>query len=254
MFDVINIGSAVALGLGATFLLGGIAKGALGFGMPLITISILPMIVPIDMALALNAVILPFTNFTQFVQSGPMMETIRRFWPLTTGMIIGIAGGALFITVVDPRILSLILGLFVMTFVAVMVLKPQFHVPARAERSTGWGVGLASGVVGSLTTANGPLLVMYLVGLNVPRQLFLSALSLMFIVLGAMLSASYFMIGVLDFTRVLIAVACLVPALTGMAIGNWLVGKLPADKFKLLVLIVLFILGANMVWRALGAD
>lgn len=251
--DTVTFTPLLALGLAATFMLGGIAKGALGFGMPLVTISILPFLIPVDLALAINAVLLPFTNVAQFVRSGPMMTTVRRFWPLLTGMIVGIGAGALFITMVDPRSLTLLLGLFVMGFVGLSVLKPQFHVPATVERPTAWGVGLASGVVGSLTTANGPLLVMYLVGLNLSRPLFLSALSMLFLVLGVMLSVSYYAIGVLTGGRIAIALACLVPALGGMALGNWLAGKIPAEKFRQAILAVLLILGANMVWRALGA-
>lgn len=251
MFEAIDVSLTVFLGLTATFMLGGVAKGALGFGMPLITISILPMIVPIDMALAINSVILPFTNVTQFVQSGPMLTTVQRFWPLLVGMIIGIGGGSFFISTVEANSLSLILGLAIILSVAVMLFNPRFVIPSAAERRAGWGVGLAAGVIGALTTANGPLLVMYLVGLNVPRKLFLSALSLLFMVLGAMLATSYLMIGVLDFGRVLISLGCLVPALAGMALGNRLGDRIPADKFKRFVLIILLLLGANMVRRSI---
>ncbi|TVP94020.1 MAG: hypothetical protein EA338_13225, partial [Roseinatronobacter sp.] len=59
----------------AVFVLGGMVKGALGFGLPLTTMAILPFFVPVDAALAVNVVVLFLTNIAQFLQMGQMRET-----------------------------------------------------------------------------------------------------------------------------------------------------------------------------------
>lgn len=246
----VALGLGTLLGLAAAYLLGGLIKGALGFGLPLVTISILPYFVDVDMALALNAVSLLLMNIGQYLQGGALLDTVRRNGPLLGGLLLGIPIGATLVSVVDKSQLTVMLGVFVMLFVVVSLTSPRFRIPPRWTVLAGWGTGFVAGIVGALTTANGPVLVMYLVGLNLPRAVFVSSLAWLFIVTGAFNVVAYWGIGFLDGERLLIGLACLAPAAVGMVFGNWLAGRLSAPRFRLLVLGALFVLGANLVRRA----
>ncbi|MEM6943618.1 MAG: TSUP family transporter, partial [Pseudomonadota bacterium] len=112
MIEALGIGpTAALLGLVA-FFLGGLVKGGLGFGLPLVTISLLPLFLPLDLALAINALILPALNAWQARQSGRFGEVLRRFWPLALTLTLFLPLGAWFATGVDTRTLTLALGLF----------------------------------------------------------------------------------------------------------------------------------------------
>jgi uncharacterized membrane protein YfcA len=248
-----DLGVPEAIGLAAAFLFGGIIKGAMGFGLPLVTISILPNFLPIELALAINAATMVFTNLVQFLQAGFVTQTFTRFWPMIVGISAGALGGAVLVRSADEVALGLALGLLVMAFAVMTVYVPRFHIPSTWERPLGWGVGTIAGIVGGLITANGPLFVMYLVGLNLTRELFIATLALLFLATGILVAGSYWALDILDTTRFLIAVACLVPALIGMKIGDVLSTRLSAETFRNLVLAGLFLLGANMVRRALLA-
>lgn len=245
------LGIPEAIGLAGAFLIGGIIKGAMGFGLPLVTISILPNFLPIELALAINAATMVFTNLAQFVQAGFVMQTFTRFWPMIIGISVGALGGAFLVSSADEVALGLALGLLVMAFAVLTVYVPRFHIPSTWERPVGWGVGTLAGIVGGLITANGPLFVMYLVGLNLTRELFLATLALLFMATGILVVGSYWTLGILDSTRFAIAVACLLPALIGMKLGDVLSSRLSAEAFRKIVLVGLFVLGANMARRAL---
>ncbi|HAN80893.1 MAG TPA: hypothetical protein DCQ47_05515, partial [Gammaproteobacteria bacterium] len=58
------------------FVIGGICKGALGFGLPFVTVSIVPLFAPLEVVLALNAVVLPISNFVQFTRGGLICSTL----------------------------------------------------------------------------------------------------------------------------------------------------------------------------------
>lgn len=245
------LSGATLLGLAVAFLLGGFAKGALGFGLPLVTISILPYFVAIELALALNAATLLLMNIAQFVQGGAMADTVRRCWPLLGGLVLGVPLGATLVNIVDGAMLQAILGAFVMLFVLVSVASPQFRVSPRWVVPAGWGTGFVAGIIGALTTANGPILVMYLVGLDVPRMVFVASLAWLFLVTGACNVVAYWSIGILDAERLLLGVLCMLPAALGMVAGNRLADRLPASLFRRVVLGVLFVLGANLARRAI---
>ena len=158
--------------LAAIFFLGGMVKGALGFGLPLTTMAILPLFVPVDFALAVNALVLPLTNVAQFLQARRMRETLVRFRYVLGGIVLGVPIGATLVSLVSDNGLRIALGCFVLLFIALTLSRPSFAIAAGVEHPVGAGVGFAAGIVGALTTANGPLFVMYLVGLKVDRQLF----------------------------------------------------------------------------------
>ena len=72
-----------------------------------------------------------------------------------------------------------------MCFVVVTLYNPSMKVPQRKEKQMGVGVGLFAGVIGTMTTVNGPFFIMYLLGLNIDRREILATLGLLFVVSGA---------------------------------------------------------------------
>lgn len=233
------------------YLLGAIVKGGLGFGMPLVSIAMLPLVVPVDLALATNAVLLITINAIQFVGSGHMVESIRRFWPMLGGHLIGIPLGASLLAVIATNMLTLALGVFVLIFVYLSVTRPSFRAPPRYERLASGLVGMAAGFVGALTSSPGPVYVMFLVGLDLKREVFFGVLAINLILVGVLVSASYAVLGLMTPGRLALAICCLVPALTGMWIGNRVTQHLPKALFQRLVFFFLVLLGLNLILRSL---
>lgn len=240
-----------AAGLAAAFFVGGFVKGGLGFGLPLVVMSIIPNFVPLDLALAVNAVVMPFTNLLQFAGARRVRETVLRFWPLLAGLFLGAPIGAALVAVVDPRLLAATLGLLIAGFVIWSVAHPTIEIPSPAERPVGGVVGVAAGLLGTLTTINGPVFIGYLLGLRVDRQMMISALGLFFLVSGVLIAGSFVAVGILDVFRAVLAVGCIVPAALGMWAGNHAARHLPPEQFRAVVLVALLILGINMTLRAL---
>lgn len=245
IFDTPELGTLALLT--AVFVLGGVVKGALGFGLPLMTMAILPFIVPVEFALAVNALVLPFTNIAQFMQAKRMRETVHRFRPMLLGVALGVPMGAALVSLVSDSVLLIALGSFVLLFVGLTLAKPALAIAAPAERRLGLGVGVAAGIVGALTTANGPLFVMYLVGLKVDRKLFVSTLSLLFIVSGVLISGTFLVAGIIDAERLAVSALAIPASLAGMAAGNALGERIAAEKFRLVVLLFLAVLAVNLV-------
>ncbi len=234
------------------FVFGGFVKGGLGFGLPLATISLLPLVVPIDMALAINTVVQPVANLGQLWGSGRAGEAIARFWPMVIPLGLGVALGAAFVTSVDPATLTLLLGLFIMAFTVLTLRGLVLPVPPGRERSAGLATGFAAGLVGALTAANGPVFVMYLLSLKLQRALFRATLGFLFVVSGAMVAGGFLTVGVLDGPRALVALLCIPSAFLGMWAGTALSNRLAAEAFRRAVLAGLFGLGLNFTLRGLG--
>ena len=234
------------------FLFGGAVKGALGFGLPLITMAILTNIFSVPTSLVINALVIPFANITQIMQARKIRETIWFFRYLLFGLVVGAPIGAFLVGVVNEAILQLVLGLFVILFSFLSIFKFKIKMVQRYLHSFGLGTGLIAGIVGSLSTTNGPILVLYLMSQGVERTLLVSSLGVFFMVSGLMVSGSFLAMDLVSLERLVLAAIALPSVLLGMVFGNAICVRVPARVFQTSIVALLCILGANLCLRALS--
>ncbi|MEO0763610.1 MAG: sulfite exporter TauE/SafE family protein [Pseudomonadota bacterium] len=243
----------VLVALLATFFAGGLVKGGIGFGMPLVSLSLAPLFIEIEQALVANAMVLPFTNALQIRQAGALGETLRRFWPLALTLALVMPFGVWLGTLISPEGLSLSLGIAIMTFTVIQGTNPRLALPVAREKPIGAVVGVFAGITGGLVTINGPFFILYLVGIGAERRLMLSSLGVFFMVTGLILAVAFVSVGVMTAERAAAGIACLPPSLLGMWLGNRLGRRIPQQTFRAIVLAGLFIAGANIALRGLMA-
>lgn len=234
------------------YLLAGFVKGAMGFGLPVVAITILPFIIPVEEALALNALVIMVTNLQQILQAGATREGFGSAWPMMVGMALTVPIGALFTVGISAPVLMTILGSFVLLFVLSSFLAPELRVPDGRERPVGLGMGLLSGFVGALTSSPGPIFVMYVVSLHLPRPQYMAALGFIMTLFGFVLTGSYVWVGIVRWEHVPMGLLVTIPGVVGGLLGNALGKRIGIDAFRRTVLIMLAILAALMIERAIG--
>jgi hypothetical protein len=175
-----------------------------------------------------------------------MRQTLTRFWPVIAGMTVGAPLGALLLPFIDRQVLALGVGIFILVFVGWVSFRPEIRISQQAERRVAGLSGIAAGILGVLTTINGPVFVTFLLGVRADRQTLISALGLFFIASGVLIAGAYLMIGVLTAERALIALGCGLPCALGMWAGNSAARRIDGEVFRKVVLVALFLLGLNM--------
>ena len=66
----------------AAFILGGLVKGTLGVGLPLLAVPLMSMAIPSPRAIGMVAVPVLLSNLWQMIDSRKIVQGWRRFWPL----------------------------------------------------------------------------------------------------------------------------------------------------------------------------
>lgn len=242
----------VLAAIGAVYLAAGLVKGATGFGLPVIAVALLPFVVPVEMALALNAVVIFATNVQQIRQAGEIRAGLSAAWPMMAGMAIMVPLGAHFAEGIDEQTLMTILGAFILLFVVSNFANPSLRIPQGYAQRTGFGMGLLSGVVGGLTSAPGPIFVMYVVALHLARPVFMTALGFIMALFGLTVAGSYAWVGILRWEHAVPALLSIPPVLAGMWIGNLWAKRLPLETFRKIVLLLLGVLACLLIRRALA--
>lgn len=226
-------------------------KTTLGFGFPLIAVPISANLIGARTAVVLIAIPVLFSNLLILLRGGGTLDELRQFWTMLVGVIVGTVIGAQFLGVLDPRLLSLIVGVTTLAFAVVSFAGGIPDISRRARTYAGPGVGLASGVMGGTTGIFAPLIAAYVHSLRVDKRAFVFWLTASFFLGGLTQALSYYRLGLYAGSLALYALAACVPVLVGTRVGFWLQDKLPAETFRWFVLGLIFVSGLSLILRQL---
>lgn len=239
-------------GVTAAFLAGGIVKGVISLGLPLIALPLLTLIVDIKSAIALLMVPMILSNIIQAVEGGGTLPLVRRFTPMLLALGAGTMIGTALFTALDTHVLQLTIGPLAILFATASYLYPDLAVPSHSERWLGPTIGFFSGIIGGMTTFFGPVIAGYVVGLQLGRDVFVKSIAIVYV-----LAATFLMIGGIIHgyaTPTLLGLSCLgmIPVYFGMRIGTRIRHRTDPEIFRKLVLAAVWLTGVNMMRLGLG--
>jgi uncharacterized membrane protein YfcA len=234
-------------------LLGGMLKGSIGFGFPLMAVPAMALFLGPKAAVLLVAVPVLVTN-TQVVVRKPLEPALmRRLLPAIVMTVLGTIVGALLLGVVDPRFVGLLIGVSSITFSLLAVFKvnpsigPAFELPAAL---------LAGGVGGFLSGATGifgPVMAIYLTALRFEKWPFVYGLTLLFVTGNVVQVLSYVQQGLYSWGLILASALLIPAALLGQWLGFKIQDRLDPVAFRRVVVVVVALSGLNLIWRSLAA-
>ena len=210
------------------------------------------MVVSLELALVASALVQPFTNIGQIIQSGRIKTAVKNTWPLVVTLGPGVLAGSWFLDAMDADTLILLIGAMITVFAVYSLSGFVFSIAKEMQIRVGLLLGFIAGLVGSLTTLNGNFFIFYLLGIEANRTDFRSAIAILFIVSALFISAGFYSVGFLNAERFWLSALCLVPSFVGMWFGNAVGNHLPTELFRKLVLVMLLIIGISFITRGSG--
>ncbi|MCU4179130.1 sulfite exporter TauE/SafE family protein [Bosea sp. BH3] len=244
--------TSLLLFIAATFVLAGFVKGVIGLGLPTIAVGVLGVVMAPAQAAALLAIPNIATNGWQIATGPKLGSTLRRLWPMLAAICIGTWAGAGLLQQEKDGSATLWLGLALVLYALVGLKAAKLRVPPTWEGWLGPVIGFATGVVTAATGVFVLPAVPYLQALGFDKDELVQALGLSFIVSTLALSAGLIGAGALNLTVAGHSVLALVPALAGMAAGQFIRGRISAATFRLCFFAGLLGLGGYLCWRSLG--
>jgi uncharacterized membrane protein YfcA len=242
----------IILACGVALLLAGVVKGILAIGLPLVGMPLLTLIVELPTAIAILMVPLVLSNLLQAIEGRGTLAMLKRFWPLIICLIGGTFIGTALFAALERHVLLLIVGGLAITLATASILQPQVVIPRQKEAWLGPGIGLVAGVIGGMSTLFGPLLTVYVVGLKLSRDDFVKAISILFTIASVCLMLGGMTQGTASATDLTWSAVAMIPVYLGMLIGQRIRRYINPDRFRLLVLGVVWLTGANLIRMGLG--
>lgn len=231
------------------FACGGLVKGTLGIGMPLTAMPILSLYLPLTTSVPILALAMLLSNFVQMFTGGHLVASAKRFWPTLVALCIGLFIGTRILVAVDQHYLYLALGLMVFSFAAINLRGWRPHVAPEHERWAGPGVGFIGGIFGGFTSIFGPPIILLMVALQLHKDVFVSAIGLVFFVGGVVLSLSLLTTPVFGMNELILGAIAHPPLFAGMWLGQKLRARIPQEVFRKAVLALLSVASLSLVYR-----
>lgn len=226
-------------------------KGVIGSGFPTLATPLLTLFIDVKIAVAILIVPNIAMDGIQLFRRGSPVPVLRRFALLLVFGAAGIVLGTRLLVALSPRVVLLILGAFVLVFVALNVTRFSPRLPPRWEPWASPVAGLLAGVIGGVTNVPGTPLVIYFYALGMPKPEFVRSLAVTFIVYKLVQLAAVTWYGLLTVPLLGISVVLTGVALGGFALGLLVQDRLEQQAFNRAVLIFLAALGLWLTLRGL---
>ena len=232
--------------IAVAFIIAGIAKGAIGMGMPPIAIGLMSLAVPLESAIAIMVVPTMVTNIWQAIYGGGFRILMRRFGTMAFTAMVGIlAVGLAFSSLGSPQMAGWV-GVLLVVYSVLALTAWRPHVPRRFEWWANPLIGLASGcVAGSTGVAAIPFLP-YMQSLEMDSHELVQALGIMFLFITGMLAVSLGLHGAYHLTNSVGSIAAIAPTMLGVWIGQRARRRLSPQTFRRIFLLGMMAIGVHL--------
>ncbi len=236
--------------IAAAFIVAGIAKGAIGIGLPPIAIGIMTLALPLGDALAILTFPTLMTNLFQAFYGGRFLVLIRRFGPMSAAAVVGVLGaGMLAGTLGSPGMLGW-LGTLLVLYASLALfawrpVMPRVHEPWASPL-----IGLASGVVAGVTGMAAVPFLPYMQSLQITRHDLVQGLGIIFLFIMVAVAATLVHQDIFTTSNTIGSALALAPTFAGVWLGQKVRNRASPEAFRKIFLAGMLALGLNMA-RAL---
>jgi hypothetical protein len=231
--------------------LGGFIKGALGVGTPLLTVPMMALVLPPQMAVAIMAIPVVVANLWQFAQAGKSGAVVKRFWPAFLAILIGTWIGVNILASLDDRTLLIVVGIAVIVFAIMQGSRFRIQLPDAMVKPAGVFFGGASGLIGGISSFFGPMLITYLISVrDIDKNQFVSSISFLYVSAVLPWTVMLYYYGILDGPVLTYSTFATIPVTLGLLIGQSVRKHISDARFRYLIIGILLISGVSMLWHA----
>ena len=237
--------------IAAVYMLAGAVKGAIGLGLPTVSMAMLGVWLPVEQAAAILVLPTFFTNIWQSLAGGTLLSLLVRLWPMLVCLVAGTVLTVGIMTGVNSALAGAFLGAILTIYAGLSLVGFNITIPRRAEPVLGPAAGMTTGLITGVTGIFVIPAAPYVQALALGKDEFVQAIGIIALIASAALALG---LGVNDSLEPDVAIpgsVAVVAAFGGMSMGQAIRARLSVEVFRYWILIGLAALGGMMVLRAI---
>lgn len=234
------------------FFIGGFVKGAVGFALPTIAVTISSFFAPGPLIIGLLALPNLAVNLWQALLNGPReaILTARRFAPLLITLWVVVLISARLSTHLSPQAFYATLGVIALTSSLTHLAGWRLHIPPGRETFALIMAGIVGGVSGGISGSWGLPVIVTLMALRLDRVTFVRVAGVCWLAGAIPFAIGHWMNGAVNTETVPWSAAMILPVSLGMWAGLKAQKRLNQKAFERWSLAALCVLGAALIGKA----
>jgi len=253
-----ELGMLQWLAVAASALLVGMSKAGFGTGAGLLAVPLMATALGAERMLGVMLLVLIIGDIFSILHYLGKHDT-RNLLMLVPGLATGVVLGSLalgwFRALPDADLwMKRLVGALSIVFVGLqfvrMAREKQLGAVATPYRPKVWhgvGLGMCAGITSTLAHAGGPLVAIFMLPQNLPKQTFVGTVVKYFFIGNVIKLAPYFYNGLMTRDNTLLALGLLPAVVVGTFLGVYLHGKFSDRSFRLVVYGLAFCLGLYLL-------
>ncbi|MCA8251846.1 sulfite exporter TauE/SafE family protein [Burkholderia sp. AU31624] len=237
-------------GIAIALLLGGMAKGITGIGVPLIAMPILSQFLPIRHAVLLLSMPIILGNIPQALEGGQLLATARKIAAPIAGTVIGNIVGVAILLSLNPGHAQAASGALLIVAAALMLAAPKLNLPEAWRKPVGFALGFGAALMESIASVPGPLLATYLISSGATGRVFTKQIAIILVVSIVTLITTFSGAAHASGADLAISAAASLPAIAGMWLVRPLRDKMSPKRFRMVVLLFVLVAASQMIWKS----
>ena len=234
---------------GLALILGGVVKGSLGVGLPLVAVPVISLWLPTSQAIGMLAVPVVLSNLLQAAEGGDVGAGWQRFKGLIVAQFVVTVATVWLTAGLSARYLNLMIALAVLIAVALMTFQPKLAISRGREAQAGVGVGTVAGMLGGASSLTGPVLITYLMSLGLKRDEFVRSISLIYLTSTLPIYGAMLWFGRIAWTDIGLSILALGPVYLGMRAGRAIRQRLDERLFRKIVMLFLIMVAIILLTK-----
>jgi len=239
------------LAITVAFVAAGVAKGAIGMGLPPIALAVMRFAVPLEDALAMMVIPSLATNVWQAAWGRGFGRLLRRFATMAVAAVAALIVVAVVFGHLGSQNAVAWVGVILIVYAALALTAWRPSVSRATERWANPVIGLASGAAAGVTGVAAVPFLPYMQSLDIDRHDLVQALGILFIFIMGALTVALALQGAFRPVNLAGGIAAIVPTFAGVWAGQRARRAVSAETFRRAFLIGLLVIGLQMASRLL---
>ena len=228
-----------------------LVHGSVGFGFPMVSTPLIALNTDMQTAIIYTLIPTLLVNIVNIISEGDVIATLKKFYPLmmyaTTGSVIG----TFLLIYFNSDALKLLLSFAILFYLLLDFIKIKINwiqkEPIKARRV----FGLSAGLLGGLTNAMAPILIVYTLESKFSKKEIIQATNLCFFI-GKIIQVIIFT-AVSAFTLKELSSSSITLIFVALALyfGIKIRNKIEANLYKKIVKLILLLIATMLLWQTI---
>lgn len=227
----------------------GLAKGATGMGLPLVATPILAAVFGPRTAVVIVTIPIFVSNSLLLAQGWRRAGVLRGLAPILLASAMGTIIGVQLLALLDQRTFAILIAVMV----AIFLLRGDRLIgddpKARRAQVLGPLVGFVGGLLQGTTSIASPLVGSFFHTLRLEPRDFVLTLAAVFELNAIIQVIGYALLGLFTPEVLALGLIGLVPTLLALMLGIFLRGRMDAQRFRALIVVLLVLSTLNLLYR-----